>query len=86
MRYPGDGHYYVICDICGKKMRAKEARLATDIYHKNMLVCKEDYDIDNPQSYVKAGRTLPPPPALYNRTESEDVFIDNVSDPDLIGD
>lgn len=77
-RYPGDGEYYIICAVCGKKMRAKEGRLAESIYHKNLVVCQEDYDKDNPQTYLRSVKERQPPPAIWNRGEtSSDSFVTN---------
>jgi len=55
-RYPGDGYYYVLCDICGRKLRAKDAIYMSDKYnlHSKLLVCPEDADETNPQAYLKA--------------------------------
>ena len=54
--YPGEGYYYVLCDICGTKIRAKEAILITDKYSDkaNLLVCKADADKTNPQARIRA--------------------------------
>ena len=77
-RYPGDGEYYIICAVCGKKMRAKEGRLAESIYHKNLVVCQDDYDIDNPQTYLRSVKERQPPPAIWNRGEAQsDSFVTN---------
>ena len=77
-RYPGDMYHYIICAVCGKKMRAKEGRLAESIYHKNLVVCKDDYDIDNPQTYLKGVTERKPPPALWNRGEGDSTtFVVN---------
>lgn len=50
------GNYNVICDICGRKIRRKEAMLVTDKYstYYNFLVCKKDFDKTNPQASLKA--------------------------------
>lgn len=57
-RYPGDGYHYVICDVCGFKLRAKDCVLVSDKYNylNNMLVCKKDYEESNPQDRIKAVR------------------------------
>lgn len=56
MGYPGDGEYYVICDVCGFKKRARETVLVNDKYNylNGMVVCFADYDKTNPQTYIKA--------------------------------
>lgn len=59
-RYPGNLHYYVICDVCGCKLRAKDAIQINDRYntlHK-MVVCRKDADKANPQE--RLGTTVKP--------------------------
>lgn len=53
---PPRGSYYVICDICGVKIRANAAILITDKFHThyNLLVCKKDFTTRNPQTTLKA--------------------------------
>lgn len=48
--YPGDGYYYVLCDICKKKIRRKDAVPIDDKFNlqNKLLVCKEDADLPNP--------------------------------------
>lgn len=80
-KYPGNGYYYVICDICGRKVRAKDTRRATDALHKGLIVCKADYDKDNPQTYLRSFKERPMP--SYNRGEQDDKFH-FISDPSEI--
>lgn len=56
--YPGEGYYYTLCDVCDKKIRAKDAILIKDKYNplNNMTVCKEDADETNPLSIPKKPR------------------------------
>ncbi len=56
--YPGEGMYYVLCDVCGKKMRARDAISINDKFNtlSKMLVCPQDVDKTNPQQYLKARR------------------------------
>lgn len=85
--YPGNGYYYVICDVCGKKMRARDSVLITDKYNylNNMLVCKEDADKTNPQDQIKAVRERQIDNPKYIRTEGGDNFV-FISDPSQIED
>ncbi len=48
--FPGDGYMYVICDVCGKKVRQKDTVVRKDKYNQqNMLVvCKDDVDTPQP--------------------------------------
>lgn len=51
-RKTGPGYAYILCDVCGRKIRQKDAILITDRYNtqSNLLVCKEDADKTNPQN------------------------------------
>ena len=83
--YPGNGYYYVLCDVCGRKIRAKDAVLITDKYNllNNMLVCKADADETNPQQYVKAVRERQIDNPRYIRSEGTDRSV-FASEPDEI--
>lgn len=80
--YPGNGYYYVICDVCGKKTRFKDTVLIRDKYNyqNGLLVCKKDADKTNPQSYLRAKKERPNPKST--RGEGPDVFI---STPNTLG-
>src|SRR3989304_6026273 len=43
------GVNWVVCDICGFRLRATESRRQPHGPHKGMLVCLADYDEYNPQ-------------------------------------
>ncbi len=51
-RKTGPGYAYILCDVCGRKIRQKDAILITDRYNtqSNLLVCKDDADKTNPQN------------------------------------
>lgn len=76
-KYPGDNYYYIICDICGKKVRRKDAyRSGTSINSaQNLLVCKKDLDILNPQDLVKAKADRIALPGNEARPEGIDQFL-----------
>ena len=76
-RYPGDGHYYIICDVCGRKIRAKDAVYISDKFntlHK-MVVCKDDADETNPQQYIKAIKETNIEDVAMIRSEGTDTFV-----------
>ena len=75
--YPGNGYHYVLCDVCGKKMRGKDAVLIKDKFNllNNMLVCKADADETNPQTYLKAKRERQIGNPQFIRSEGEDNFV-----------
>lgn len=74
---PGD--YYVICDVCGFKMRASETRRRWD----NLRVCMKDWETRHPQDFVRGRRDrqrVPDP-----RPEPSDNFIEvnDITEADL---
>lgn len=78
--YPGSGSYYVICDICGIKLRRNEATLVVNKYspNKNLLVCHKDLDEKNDKDRpIVARETLMPDPK-YVRQEVSDSYLPNV--------
>lgn len=81
--YPGDGFYYVLCDICGRKIRAKDAIYINDKFnlHSKLLVCKDDADETNPQTYIKAktDRQLENPSIIRSEGSDRFVFIDTAA-------
>ena len=76
-RYPGDGYYYVLCDVCGKKLRARDAVYINDKYNllSKLLVCKNDADKTNPQSYLRAFKDTQIDNPRLIRSEGEDQFV-----------
>ena len=83
--YPGNGYYYVLCDVCGSKIRAKDAILIKDKYNllNGMLVCKHDADLTNPQQYIKSFRERQIDSPSLIRSEGTDRFV-FASEPDEI--
>lgn len=83
--YPGEGYYYIICDVCGKKMRARDGILIKDRYNffNGLVVCREDADETNPQTYIKAIREKQIDNPKMIRSEQPDRFA-FISDADEI--
>lgn len=83
--YPGDGYHYVQCDICGSKVRAKDAQIIPDKFSdkKNLIVCKDDVDKTNPQQYLRAFRERQISHPQYIRSEGSDVFLKDGSEDRL---
>lgn len=52
MRYPGTDHVYVLCDVCGRKVRRKDTQRITDKWNlqHGLIVCKWDVDNVNEQN------------------------------------
>ena len=44
------GEWNLICDVCGKKIKAGEAKHRWD----GFVVCEKDYETRQPQDFVKA--------------------------------
>lgn len=82
--YPGNGYYYVLCDVCGKKLRAREAIYIRDKYNllTNLLVCKADADKTNPQTYIKSfrERQIDNPRLIRSEPLDRFAFISDVSE------
>lgn len=61
--------HFVICDVCGFKMRASQTRMRWD----NLRVCKKDWEPRHTQDHVKAKRDRQ---AVSNaRPEAPDTFL-----------
>lgn len=64
---PGD--HYVICDVCGFKLRSTETRMRWD----KLRVCEKDWEPRHPQDFVRGKRDrqrVPNP-----RPEATDTFL-----------
>lgn len=63
------GSWNVICDSCGKKIKASEAKQRWD----GLIVCPDDFEMRQPQDFVKARSdkiTVP-----FTRPRPTDVFV-----------
>ena len=63
------GSWNVICDSCGKKIKASEAKQRWD----GLIVCPEDFEMRQPQDFVKARAdkiTVP-----FTRPRPTDLFV-----------
>lgn len=75
--HPGDGYMYVICDVCGRKVRQRDTVLITDRFNtlNNRVVCRDDVDKTNPQATpIIARETLRPDPRTI-RSEPADRYV-----------
>lgn len=75
--YYVSGGWNVICDSCGKKIKASDAKQRWD----GLVVCPEDFEMRQPQDFVKARSdkiTVP-----FSRPRPTDVFkyTEGVYDP-----
>lgn len=64
------GDWWLICDICGKKIKASESKHRWD----GFIVCKEDFENRHPQDFIKAKVDKISVP--FSRPRSTDVFVD----------
>lgn len=69
--HPGDGMYFIICDICGDKIRRHQAQ-QTYGTRGNFLVCHRCYEDPHPQDSTVVPR--PPTKLKSLRPEVTDAF------------
>ena len=93
--YPGDNNFYTQCDVCSKKIRAKDAIYKQDPRNtlKGLVLCKNDNDQTNPQVFLKgkAEQSMRTPhlvripsddaPTAVFISSSSEIETGNVSDP-----
>ncbi len=77
--HPGSGYNYVICDICGKKLRSKDAHLVTAKYSpfKGCLVCANCVDEKNDKDRPYIPRVEKPLNPTFIRSEPADQYVVN---------
>lgn len=81
-RKTGPGWAYIYCDVCGAKIRQKDAVLITDRYNTQygLLVCKADVDRTNQQNIpLGTKETQVQNPRLLS-SEPPDTIIENPND------
>lgn len=76
-KHPGSGFVYVICDICGRKVRQNFTTIVRDKFNlqNNMVVCHDDIDKANAQArpFRVKERLISHPEQL--RSEPGNTFI-----------
>lgn len=74
--YPGRGMHYITCDVCGRKIRANESIKISDKYNSlnGMVVCPNDADKTNPQSFIKVRQERQIDNPQFIRSEPTDSF------------
>lgn len=70
------GEWNLICDCCGKKVKANQAKKRWD----GFIVCPDDWEERHPQDFVRARQdkitvpyTRPRPPDIFGDTGNRDV-------------
>jgi len=76
-KHPGREYYYVLCDQCGGKFRAKDCYNRWD----GLLVCKEDWELRNPQETLHPARSEPRINPKRIRSEPADQFRTELVNP-----
>lgn len=67
--YYKKGCWNVICDSCGFQFKSDEVKKRWD----GLIVCKDDFETDHPQKFVRARVDKQAVP--FTRPEPEPVFI-----------
>ena len=83
--YPGDNYWYTLCDVCGSKIRAKDAIKVRDKYstQNGLVVCKADLDKTNPQAYnipMRKEKSITSKDLLRSESPDNFVFISSVAE------
>ena len=68
------GSHNIICDVCGGKFKFQEVQKRWD----GLVVCKQDFETDHPQKYIRVRESGLAVPVIRDRPE--DLF-EYVCDP-----
>lgn len=63
------GNWHLICDVCGKKIRASESKKRWD----GFIVCPDDWETRQPQDFIRVTPDNISVP--FSRPEPEDTYI-----------
>ena len=69
--YYKPGCWNVICDVCGWKFKSDEVRERWD----NLIVCKQDWETDHPQKYIRSRSDPKPVPFVRNEPEPIEIVV-----------
>jgi hypothetical protein len=69
MSYFQSGTWNLICDVCGKKIKAADSKKRWD----GLIVCQKDFEFDHPQKFLRVRSD--PKAVPYNRHEALDQFV-----------
>lgn len=75
--YYVSGGWNVICDSCGKKIKASEAKQRWD----GLIVCPADFEMRQPQDFVKARQDKITVPFTRPRPTDAFILVQGVNDP-----
>lgn len=63
------GCWNVICDVCGFQFKSDAVRFRWD----GLIVCKEDWEPDHPQKYIRVRSD--PKPVPFVRYEGDSTYV-----------
>lgn len=63
------GDWLIICDVCGKKMKASDSKKRWD----GFIVCPDDWEMRHPLDFLRARQDRISVP--FQRPESSDTYI-----------
>lgn len=64
------GGWNIICDVCGQKFKNDQVQKRWD----GLMVCKQDFETDHPQKFIRVRESGIAVPIIRERPE--DVFIE----------
>lgn len=67
--YFKSGSHNIICDVCGGKFKFHQVKKRWD----GLVVCKDDFENDHPQKYIRVRESGLAVPVIRDRPE--DVFV-----------
>lgn len=70
MNYYKSGDWNIICDVCGKKMKASHSKKRWD----GLIVCKDDYEERHSLDFIRVKPDKQSVP--FSRPRSTDTFVD----------
>ncbi len=68
--YFKSGSHNIICDVCGGKFKFHQVKKRWD----GLIVCKDDFENDHPQKYIRVRESGLAVPVIRDRPE--DVFVE----------
>lgn len=72
------GDWIAICDVCGRKFKALTLTKRWD----GLMVCKADFEIRQPQDFVRGVADVQAPP--WARPEAQNTYVAGFSSPQTI--
>jgi hypothetical protein len=67
--YFKSGSHNIICDVCGQKFKFHQVKKRWD----GLVVCKDDFENDHPQKYIRVRESGLAVPVIRERPQDVDV-------------